>query len=346
MKKMIMVLTVSIIIFFGFLFFSESEFLINNKKITPDKSENILPQGKITQYNSTGWRGIPLFLNGTGYDPDGIITLYEWDFNGDGKYDWNSTVIGTTYHTYNKTGFFNASFRITDNDNGIVSYTLKVEIIDLIYSTPDIKIFGDWNENTVSELIYINGTTSNDNLNDSLLNIFLLIGNSSYNCSFSELKDSDGLYYKWNYQLDTKYYSNGVLEIKAIAKYKIGGEVSNSTSVLVSNYRNFTLYISNQDDNNDPINIKISLDNCLLINDDFYYSDEQGHEAHNWIKYEFNISCGTHSLTGIVNVNNASLDDTFLLTTNSYGIVDFYGIGATYPGLHLMYFSSKEPMFI
>ena len=179
MKKMIMILTVSIIIFFGFLFFSESEFLINNKKITPDKSENILPQGKITQYNSTGWRGIPLFLNGTGYDPDGIITLYEWDFNGDGKYDWNSTVIGTTYHTYNKTGFFNASFRITDNDNGIVSYTLKVEIIDLIYSTPDIKIFGDWNENTVSELIYINGTTSNDNLNDSLLNIFLLIGNSN-----------------------------------------------------------------------------------------------------------------------------------------------------------------------
>lgn len=62
--------------------------------------------------------GAPLTVNftGTGTDPDGTIVKYEWDFEGDGTYDWSSTTTGTTSNTYNIAGTYNAILRVTDND--------------------------------------------------------------------------------------------------------------------------------------------------------------------------------------------------------------------------------------
>ena len=54
-------------------------------------------------------------LIGTGSDVDGTIVLYEWDFDGDGVFDWSSTSTGTTTHNYTDVGVFNAQFRVTDN---------------------------------------------------------------------------------------------------------------------------------------------------------------------------------------------------------------------------------------
>ncbi len=60
----------------------------------------------------------PLTVNfaGSGTDPDGYIVLYEWDFDGDGTYDWSSGSTGNTSHEYTEPGTFSAIFRITDND--------------------------------------------------------------------------------------------------------------------------------------------------------------------------------------------------------------------------------------
>ena len=55
-------------------------------------------------------------LNGSATDSDGFITLYEWDFEGDGKYDWNSTTTGFTTHAYDTYGIYHATLRVTDND--------------------------------------------------------------------------------------------------------------------------------------------------------------------------------------------------------------------------------------
>ncbi|HIJ99989.1 TPA: PKD domain-containing protein [archaeon] len=55
-------------------------------------------------------------LNGQGTDPDGFITLYEWDFEGDGIYDWSSTTSGVTNHVYTLVGIYDATLRVTDND--------------------------------------------------------------------------------------------------------------------------------------------------------------------------------------------------------------------------------------
>ena len=50
------------------------------------------------------------------YDPDGIITLYEWDWDGDGIYD-NATVFpDVMLHVYEQLGTYNVTLRITDND--------------------------------------------------------------------------------------------------------------------------------------------------------------------------------------------------------------------------------------
>jgi hypothetical protein len=58
-----------------------------------------------------------ILLPGIGTDSDGFTTLYEWDFEGDGIYDWNSTLSGITTHAYKSPGLYHATFRVTDNDN-------------------------------------------------------------------------------------------------------------------------------------------------------------------------------------------------------------------------------------
>jgi flagellar hook assembly protein FlgD len=61
---------------------------------------------------------IPLLVNfsGSATDPDGTIAKYEWDYQGDGTFDFTSTTTGNTSFTYATTGTFNAVFRVTDNE--------------------------------------------------------------------------------------------------------------------------------------------------------------------------------------------------------------------------------------
>ena len=59
---------------------------------------------------------MPVQFRGSGDDEDGNIVLYEWDFNGDGEYDWSSTSSGKTSYSYVKSGSYKAVLRITDDD--------------------------------------------------------------------------------------------------------------------------------------------------------------------------------------------------------------------------------------
>jgi parallel beta-helix repeat protein len=54
-------------------------------------------------------------LNGTASDTDGSIVNYEWDFDGDGVFDWSSTATGNTTYTYTTAGNYTAVFQATDN---------------------------------------------------------------------------------------------------------------------------------------------------------------------------------------------------------------------------------------
>ena len=62
----------------------------------------------------------------TASDPDGTIQLYEWDFDGDGTYDWSSSTDGNASHTYSTKGAYQATVRVTDNDQIMVTDTVTI----------------------------------------------------------------------------------------------------------------------------------------------------------------------------------------------------------------------------
>ena len=59
---------------------------------------------------------IPVQFAGKGTDEDGNIVKYEWDFDGDGTYDWSSEEHGLFSYNYNYAGIFSAVLQVTDND--------------------------------------------------------------------------------------------------------------------------------------------------------------------------------------------------------------------------------------
>jgi len=54
-------------------------------------------------------------FNGTASDPDGSVVRYEWDFDGDGQYDWSSPTTAAAVYTYSAAGSFTAVLRATDS---------------------------------------------------------------------------------------------------------------------------------------------------------------------------------------------------------------------------------------
>ena len=72
----------------------------------------------------------PVTFIGVGQDPDGTIELYEWDFNGDGVYDWSSPNNGVTQHSYPMIGAFVTRFRVTDDEGSNATDFMVVRVIN------------------------------------------------------------------------------------------------------------------------------------------------------------------------------------------------------------------------
>jgi hypothetical protein len=70
----------------------------------------------IAGQDSTGTPGVPLQFSGAATDEDGTIVLYEWDFDGDGIFEWSSTENGRELNIYSNEGTYTATLRVTDND--------------------------------------------------------------------------------------------------------------------------------------------------------------------------------------------------------------------------------------
>ena len=67
------------------------------------------------------------FNGSKSYDPDGIIDMYEWDWDNDGIYDYNSTSKITT-HIFYVAGTYSVTLRVTDNDGATDKDTIEVLI--------------------------------------------------------------------------------------------------------------------------------------------------------------------------------------------------------------------------
>ena len=75
-------------------------------------------------------QGESVSFEGEAYDPDGTIIAYEWDFEGDGLTDWNSTSSSLTSHTYETAGTYAAYLIVVDSNGSSVTAARKVTVTD------------------------------------------------------------------------------------------------------------------------------------------------------------------------------------------------------------------------
>ncbi len=87
---------------------------------------------------------------------DGSIVSWQWDFEGDGIYDYSSTTSPTTTHTYNDAGVYVAALKATDDDG--LSNIALVEI--KVAATASLSRPTDTFDPDIGSLASVNTTLS------------------------------------------------------------------------------------------------------------------------------------------------------------------------------------------
>lgn len=78
---------------------------------------------------SNGSIPLEVAFSATVTDNEGVA-LFEWDFEGDGSFDYSSTTSASTSHTYLDAGQFIATLRVTDNFGDVSSYVLPTTAVN------------------------------------------------------------------------------------------------------------------------------------------------------------------------------------------------------------------------
>jgi PKD repeat protein len=145
--------------------------------------ENNPPVATADVQPSNGEVPLAVQMIGSGYDVDGSIVLYEWDFDGDGTFDWSSTTSGNTSFTYNSVGTYQAIFRVTDDSGNTataVAYTTVIEANQP--GSPSVTASATPTEGKAPLVVDFNGTATDPN-NDVVLYEWDFDGDSVYDWS-------------------------------------------------------------------------------------------------------------------------------------------------------------------
>lgn len=89
------------------------------------------------------------------FDPDGTIKKVEWDWEGDGEYDFDSGTLLSAQHTYGEQGDYIATVRVFDNINVSDTDSVTITISDDTPNTPPVAAI------EASPTIMDTGTTVN-----------------------------------------------------------------------------------------------------------------------------------------------------------------------------------------
>ncbi len=85
----------------------------------------------------------PVNFKGVVLRSDGEIAKYEWDFDGDGIFDWSSEDNGFTSHTYSEPGKYTAHFRVTDQDGDVGLASVTVDVSEVVNGiSGEVALFG------------------------------------------------------------------------------------------------------------------------------------------------------------------------------------------------------------
>jgi PKD repeat protein len=92
---------------------------------------------------------------------NGAIVRYEWDFEGQGNYGWNSTTTANASYTYSNAGNHLATIRATDVLGNQDTYSILVQA-SANSSAPQVSVTADTTSGTVPLRVYfrVNATSS------------------------------------------------------------------------------------------------------------------------------------------------------------------------------------------
>ena len=90
---------------------------------------NYLPEAEVAVDPLLGRVPVTATFSASATDPDGTVELYEWDFDGDGTYDWSSSENGNTEYTYETSGEYAATCRVTDNLGLANTTTITINVL-------------------------------------------------------------------------------------------------------------------------------------------------------------------------------------------------------------------------
>lgn len=164
-------------------------------------------------------------LLGSGTDQDGHIVLYEWDFEGDGRYDWSSETSGRTSHRYDEPGTFRATLKVTDDDGGTGTDSASIAV--RANNKPVVKITSPANGVTVNSTVTIRGTAEDDDGNEDIESVWV--------------RFDDGIWHRtvgaenWLLNWDTTLAGNGLHLISAKANDSMEESEIVSIQVTVDN---------------------------------------------------------------------------------------------------------------
>lgn len=88
------------------------------------------PLPALAVWPSPGVAGKPVYFGASGStDPDGSITRYEWDLDGDGAYELDTGTVDKTTRTYTTAGTWTVRLRVTDNRGvgAVTSAPLRID---------------------------------------------------------------------------------------------------------------------------------------------------------------------------------------------------------------------------
>jgi subtilisin-like proprotein convertase family protein len=92
--------------------------------------QNRVPTASLALSAPPAARGQVTTLDAGATDPDGTIAHYEWDLDGNGTYETDGGASPTTTKTFAAAGTFVVGVRVTDDDGGVDTDTLSVDVTE------------------------------------------------------------------------------------------------------------------------------------------------------------------------------------------------------------------------
>ena len=100
-----------------------------------------------------------IYFQGSAYSPNGSISLYEWDFDGDTVFDYSQDTPIQTSHSYNTTGEQTVILRVTDSEGEQALDSVKVFINS---SPPRATAYAYPNSGNIPLVVQLTGSSSSD----------------------------------------------------------------------------------------------------------------------------------------------------------------------------------------